>query len=85
MVGIAMMSLGGLSVLLGVFPRLGGLVLTIFLLVAAMIHFAKRGQLRAYESRVEPALSDRDSHGAREPMLIGFGADWQLQGWLTRL
>ncbi len=38
--GIFMAAAGGLSVLLGVFPRIGALAMTIFLPAAAMIHFA---------------------------------------------
>jgi len=35
------MAAGGVSVLLGIFPGLGALVLTLFLIPAAMIHFHK--------------------------------------------
>ncbi len=38
--GIFMAAAGGLSVLLGIFPRIGALAMTIFLPPAAMIHFA---------------------------------------------
>ena len=55
--GIAMMGLGGLSIVFGVFPRLGALVLTVFLFGGAMIHFAKRAQLEGYEKEIEPALT----------------------------
>jgi uncharacterized membrane protein YphA (DoxX/SURF4 family) len=40
--GIFIMGAGGLSILLGVFPRLGALGLTIFLVPAAMIHLRRR-------------------------------------------
>lgn len=63
--GIAMMGLGGLSIVLGVFPRLGALVLTIFLFGGAMIHFAKRRQLMDYEWQIEPALAGDDAKQAR--------------------
>lgn len=63
--GIAMMGLGGLSIVLGVFPRLGALALTIFLFGGAMIHFAKRRQLLAYEKQIEPALTGDGGARAR--------------------
>lgn len=66
--GIAMMGLGGLSIVFGVFPRLGALALTIFLFGGAMIHFAKRGQLEVYESKVEPALSGDGAAPARKAL-----------------
>jgi uncharacterized membrane protein YphA (DoxX/SURF4 family) len=120
--GILMLALSGLSVLFGVFPRLGALIMTVFLVPAAMIHFAKRGQAEAFKDQIAPVLS-RESHaeaksalealtanavfghftaglktlcllgpslylvlaGAREPMLIGLGADGHWHGLLTRL
>jgi uncharacterized membrane protein YphA (DoxX/SURF4 family) len=45
--GIAVMALGGLSVLLGIFPRLGAVALALFLVPAAMIHFRKAAQAAA--------------------------------------
>ena len=45
--GIAVMALGGLSVLLGIFPRLGAVALALFLVPAAMIHFRKAAQAEA--------------------------------------
>lgn len=120
MLGVLMMGLGGLSVLFGVFPRLGALAMTIFLVPAAMIHFAKRGQAMTLQAEIEPALAAKPEAeaalklltttavfghftagiktlsllgaslylvfaGAREPMLIGFGADGHWHGFLTRL
>lgn len=66
--GIAMMGLGGLSIVLGVFPRLGALVLTVFLFGGAMIHFAKRAQLAAYEQQIAPALTGDGAQQARETL-----------------
>ena len=120
--GILMLWACGLSVLFGVLPRLGALGMAIFLVPAAMIHFAKRGQATALAEQIEPALPAQSGTpardalgaltasaifghftaglktlcllgpalylvlaGAREPMLIGFGADWQWHGLLTRL
>lgn len=56
--GVLMMGLGGLSVLFGVLPRLGALALTVFLVPAAMIHFAKRDQAMALKAKIEPALAN---------------------------
>jgi uncharacterized membrane protein YphA (DoxX/SURF4 family) len=120
--GILMLGACGLSVLFGVLPRLGALGMAIFLVPAAMIHFAKRGQAMALEDKIEPALPGQSATpardalgaltasavfghftaglktlcllgpalylllaGAREPMLIGLGADWHWHGLLTRL
>jgi uncharacterized membrane protein YphA (DoxX/SURF4 family) len=121
-VGIFMAAAGGLSVLLGVFPRIGALALTIFLVPAAMIHLAMRRQVMALEEKLRDGLTGKISFsarndldalgdlaalghytsalknlsligptaylvlaGARAPMLIGFGPDWQLHGILTQL
>lgn len=40
--GVTMMAAGGLSILFGVFPRLGALALVIFLVPATMIHYKDR-------------------------------------------
>jgi uncharacterized membrane protein YphA (DoxX/SURF4 family) len=48
--GTLWMLLGGLSVLLGIFPRLGALSLTVFLIPAAMIHFGKARQAAALKA-----------------------------------
>lgn len=66
--GIATMGLGGLSIVFGVFPRLGALALTIFLFGGAMIHFAKRGQLEGYKHTVQPALSGDEAAPARKAL-----------------
>lgn len=52
-IGIFIMGAGGLSFLLGVFPRLGALGLAIFLVPAAMIHFAKRDQANTLQGAIE--------------------------------
>jgi len=116
--GILMLGAGGLSVLFGVFPRLGALTMTVFLVPAAMIHFSKREQAMALQAEIEPALRGKAEAalrlltttavfghftagiktlsllgpslylvlaGAREPMLIGLGADGHWHGFLTRL
>lgn len=120
--GILMMGAGGLSILLGVFPRIGAFVLAIFLIPGALIHFAKRSQAIGYKDKVLTALTDKpDSQasravnalassavmghyvsalknlsllgptlylvfaGTREPMLLGFGPNWRLQGLLAQL
>jgi uncharacterized membrane protein YphA (DoxX/SURF4 family) len=122
LVGIFMAAAGGLSVLLGVFPRIGALALTIFLVPAAMIHLAMRRQAMALKEKIRDGLTGKISFsarndvdalgdlaalgnytsalknlsligptaylvlaGARPPMLIGFGPDWQLHGLLTQL
>lgn len=118
--GVLMLGAGGLSILFGIFPRLGALAMTIFLVPAAMIHFAKREQVIALQAGIESALARRPDAeaglkrltttavfghftagiktlsllgpslylvlaGAREPMLIGLGADGHWHGFLTRL
>jgi uncharacterized membrane protein YphA (DoxX/SURF4 family) len=50
--GILLMTVGGLSVLLGIFPRLGALALTLFLIPAAMIHFSKARQAAALKDAI---------------------------------
>ena len=42
----------GLSVLLGIFPRLGALAMTIFLVPAAMIHLSKRREAVALKDKI---------------------------------
>jgi uncharacterized membrane protein YphA (DoxX/SURF4 family) len=51
--GVLMLD-GGLSVLLGVFPRLGALSLTLFLIPAAMIYFRKARQAASLKRRSSP-------------------------------
>ncbi len=66
--GIAMMSLGGLSIIFGVFPRTGALALTIFLVGGAAIHFAKCAQLTGYAKTIEPALAGDGAGPARRAL-----------------
>ena len=63
MAGVLLMLLGGLSVLLGIFPRLGALTLTLFLIPAAMIHFRKARQATALKDAMlaGPAGAARES------------------------
>jgi len=64
--GIAAMAAGGLSVLLGIFPRLGALVLTLFLIPAAMIHFRKAREGAALRERIIAGLGGKSSGGMRQ-------------------
>lgn len=64
--GVLMAAAGGLSVLLGIFPRLGALAMTIFLIPATMIHLAKRREARALKEKVLAELPDRAGSTARE-------------------
>ena len=62
--GVLIMLLGGLSVLLGIFPRLGALVLTLFLIPAAMIHFRKARDAAALKDAILAGPAEK-SGGAR--------------------
>ena len=62
--GVLLMLLGGLSVLLGIFPRLGALTLTLFLIPAAMIHFRKARQAAALKDAMLAGPAGK-SGGAR--------------------
>ena len=66
--GIAMMGLGGLSIIFGVFPRLGALALTIFLVGAGAIHFVKRAQLTGYAKTIEPEWTGDGAGPARQAL-----------------
>ena len=50
--GVLIMLLGGSSVLLGIFPPLGAVVLTLFLIPAAMIHFRKARDAAALKDAI---------------------------------
>ena len=50
--GVLWMLIGGLSVLLGIFPSFGALSLTLFLLPAAMIHFRKARQAASLKEAI---------------------------------
>lgn len=119
--GVVMAGVAGLSLLLGIFPRLGALLMAVFLVPAAMIHFGlwrravalKQSIVRGLGGHSVSGLRDEVEElgasaavgnmtsalknlaligpalylalaGGREPMLIGFGQDWHLQGLLTR-
>ena len=62
--GVLLMLLGGLSVLLDIFPRLGALALTLFLIPAAMIHFRKARQAAALKDAMLAGPAGK-SGGAR--------------------
>ena len=66
MAGIAIMGLGGASILLGIFPRLGGLLLAGFTAGGVLIHFTQRDraahlQARHLESLPAPARAGLDT------------------------
>lgn len=63
--GVLWMLAGGLSVLLGVFPRLGAISLTLFLIPAAMIHFQKARQAATLREAIM-ARSGGASSGVRQ-------------------
>ncbi len=64
--GMVLAAASGLSVLLGIFPRLGALGMTIFLIPAAMIHLAKRRQAIVLEQKILAELPGRAGGIARE-------------------
>jgi uncharacterized membrane protein YphA (DoxX/SURF4 family) len=66
--GILMLGASGLSVLFGIFPRLGALAMTIFLVPAAMIHFAKRGQTMALKGQISTALRGKPGTTAEKAL-----------------
>ncbi len=68
MLGILILGASGVSVLFGIFPRLGALAMTVFLVPAAMIHFAKRGQAVALQTQIEPALSEKAGAAPRDAL-----------------
>jgi uncharacterized membrane protein YphA (DoxX/SURF4 family) len=72
--GIAIMAAGGLSVLLGIFPRLGALVLTLFLIPAAMIHFRKASQAGALKDAVLAGPDGKSSGVRRAVTALGDSA-----------
>ncbi len=64
--GMILAAASGLSVLLGIFPRLGALGMTIFLVPAALIHLAKRRQAIALERKILAELPAKAEDIARE-------------------
>jgi uncharacterized membrane protein YphA (DoxX/SURF4 family) len=65
--GVFWMLAGRLSVLLGIFPRLGAVALTLFLIPAAMIHFRKARQAATLKDAIL-ARSGGASSGMRQDM-----------------
>ncbi|MBH1933853.1 hypothetical protein I5Q34_06015 [Streptomyces sp. AV19] len=57
LLGIAVMALGGLSVLLGAYGRIGGAALALFLVPATLIHLRGRAEATALAGRLAPELS----------------------------
>ena len=66
--GIAILGASGLSVIFGIFPRLGALAMTIFLVPAAMIHFAKRDQAMALKGQIASALPGKSGSTAAKAL-----------------
>ena len=64
--GIVIMAAGGLSVLLGIFPRLGAFALTLFLIPAAMIHFRKAREAASLTKRIVAGLGGKSSGATRK-------------------
>ncbi|MEM7444248.1 MAG: DoxX family membrane protein [Pseudomonadota bacterium] len=55
--GMVMMGAGGVSILFGIFPRLGALALVIFLIPASIIHFRSRDAA----SELKQKILDREA------------------------
>ncbi len=72
--GVLVMLLGGLSVLLGIFPRLGALALTLFLIPAAMIHFRKAGQAVALKDAILAGPAGKSSGTRQSVAALGNSA-----------
>jgi len=72
--GVALMAAGGLSVLLGIFPRLGALALTLFLIPAAMIHFRKAREAAALKDRILAGPAGKSSDGRQAVAALGDSA-----------
>jgi uncharacterized membrane protein YphA (DoxX/SURF4 family) len=72
--GVLVMLLGGLSVLLGIFPRLGALALTLFLIPAAMIHFRKAGQAAALKDAILAGPAGKSSGTRQSVAALGDSA-----------
>ena len=58
LLGMIVAAIGALSVLFGIFPRIGALAMAIFLVPAALIHFAKQRQAATLAARIAPSLAD---------------------------
>jgi uncharacterized membrane protein YphA (DoxX/SURF4 family) len=60
LIGIGVMGLGGLLVLLGLFGRVGGLMLAGFLVPGAVIHFRKRNEADVLAAELRPLTTVPD-------------------------
>jgi uncharacterized membrane protein YphA (DoxX/SURF4 family) len=58
--GIAIMGLGGATILLGLFTRLGALGLTVFVVMGAMIHLTQSKRAFQLQQAVERSVPDPD-------------------------
>jgi uncharacterized membrane protein YphA (DoxX/SURF4 family) len=72
--GVLWMLMGGLSVLLGIFPRLGALSLTLFLIPAAMIHFRKARRAAALKDAILAGSDAKSSSLRRDVTALGDSA-----------
>jgi uncharacterized membrane protein YphA (DoxX/SURF4 family) len=72
--GVMLMLLGGLSVLLGIFPRLGALVLTLFLIPAALIHFRKASQAAALKDAMLAGPAGKSAAARQSVVALGDAA-----------
>jgi len=64
--GIVMAAGAGLSVLLGIFPRLGALLMAVFLVPAAMIHFGLLRRAVALKQSIVGGLGGHSASGLRD-------------------
>jgi uncharacterized membrane protein YphA (DoxX/SURF4 family) len=65
--GVLWMLAGGLSVLLGIFPRLGAASLTLFLIPAAMIHFRKARAAASLKEAILAGAGSKSSPPCAKP------------------
>lgn len=72
--GVLWMLVGGLSVLLGIFPRLGALSLTLFLIPAAMIHIRKARQAASLKETILAGPAGKTSGVRRDVVALGDSA-----------
>jgi uncharacterized membrane protein YphA (DoxX/SURF4 family) len=67
--GVLWMLAGGLSVLLGIFPRLEALSLTLFLIPAGMIHFRKARRAAALKQSILAGTGSKSSGAVRQAIV----------------
>jgi uncharacterized membrane protein YphA (DoxX/SURF4 family) len=72
--GVMFMLLCGLSVLLGIFPRLGAIALTLFLIPAAMIHFRKASQAAGLKDVILAGPAGRPAAARESIVALGDSA-----------